>query len=102
MSNNIDINNYILYIDSAGLHNCKIQYTVFTMTHIGRLSLRINSPTVSMILLLVIQIASSYKILITGVQARSHMFDQLTVAEALVLRGHDVYYGVSSRYTRLF
>jgi len=46
---------------------------------------------------LVINTASSSKILMTGAQVRSHIFEQLAVAEELAARGHDVYFGVAAR-----
>jgi len=61
------------------------------------LSVRFVTPPVFLAVYLVIQTVSSSKILITGLQLRSHMFEQLAVAEKLVLRGHDVYYAVASR-----
>jgi UDP:flavonoid glycosyltransferase YjiC (YdhE family) len=42
--------------------------------------------------------SESYKILVTGDQVRSHVMGQLTIAEELASRGHQVYIGIGSRY----
>jgi len=61
-------------------------------------ALRFVTMTVVVTMVTLIHQLNCARILVTGVQLKSHMLEQLTVAEELVSRGHDVYYGVSSRY----
>jgi len=49
-----------------------------------------------------IHTSNSAKILMTGVQLRSHMSDQLAVAEELLSHGHQVYYAVAARYIYIY
>jgi len=74
----------------------RVRQLQLTMTDLD--SFRFVTLVVVFQVITLIHESNSANILMTGVQKKSHMFDQLTLAEKLVSRGHQVYYAVASRY----